>query len=115
MKKIYKKALALLLILMVMLQQVPDMHVHAGIRCDDCGEWTEEYCQHCHKCLDCTMGWCDNCEICLVCAVNLDDSIHCSSCFEVCFANEDVSMCMECWRYGDRRMGRALQRLFQRA
>ena len=101
MKKIYKKALALLLILMVMLQQVPDMHVHAGIRCDDCGEWTEEYCQHCHKCLDCTMGWCDNCEICLVCAVNLDDSIHCSSCFEVCFANEDVSMCMECWRCAD--------------
>ena len=101
MKNIGKKLFAVLLVLMILLQQIPDLHVHAGITCEDCGEWKEEYCQHCHKCLDCTMGWCDNCQICLVCAVNLDSSIHCWDCIEACFANEDISCCKECMRCAD--------------
>ncbi len=101
MNKHLKRLTAVILLLMLLVQQIPGMHVHAGIVCDDCGNWSEEYCPRCHLCLDCTEGWCDNCEICLVCAMNLDNTIHCIDCFETCFMDESVSMCMECMRCAD--------------
>ena len=100
-----KRLFAVFLILMIMLQQVPGLYVHAGHTCPECNKWIDdgEYCQHCYRCMDCcnVAGWCDTCDICIECAITLDDTIHCKGCFEVCFANEDVSMCMECWKCAD--------------